>query len=81
MKVVFIYLLSTLGLEITSFVVEHGYNSTALGFRFGSVAYISDVSKIPENVYELISVKEGLELLVLDVLSEKVVDLQKLMNK
>jgi len=43
-----------LGLKITPLVVEHGPNNTALGFKFGRVVYLSDVSKILEKAKELI---------------------------
>jgi phosphoribosyl 1,2-cyclic phosphate phosphodiesterase len=39
-----------------------------LGFRVGSVAYCTDVSKIPDDSYPLL---EGLDVLVLDALQKK----------
>lgn len=46
------------------FEMEHG-DTTALGFRFGDVAYASDVSRMPDRA---MAVLEGLDLLILDAL-------------
>jgi hypothetical protein len=32
------------GVEFTPIVLPHGHNATALGFLFGNVAYLSDLS-------------------------------------
>jgi phosphoribosyl 1,2-cyclic phosphate phosphodiesterase len=45
----------------------HG-DMPVLGFRVGDVAYCTDVSKIPDESYELL---EGLDVLVLDALQKK----------
>lgn len=46
------------------FRMEHG-NSEALGFRFGDLAYASDVSHMPDESLDALS---GLEVLVVDAL-------------
>jgi len=45
--------------------VEHG-SIYALGFRFGDVSYIPDVSRIPEEVMELM---KGTKVLIIDALN------------
>ena len=52
------------GLKIIPIPVLHG-NLTILGFRINSMAYLTDVSAIPETSYPLL---EGLEVLILDTL-------------
>lgn len=52
------------GLKIVPIPVLHG-NLPILGFRINGVAYLTDVSKIPESSYPLL---EGLEVLILDTL-------------
>ncbi|XP_010907308.1 putative hydrolase C777.06c [Elaeis guineensis] len=52
-------------LKITPLPVWHGHGYRSLGFRFGDVCYISDVSDIPEETYELL---KDCELLILDAL-------------
>ncbi len=47
--------------------VLHG-NLPVLGFRFGTAAYVTDFSAIPDNTIPLI---EGLDVLVLDALRHK----------
>ena len=47
--------------------VEHGPNYEALGFRFGDVAYIPDVSLIPPLAKAALA---GLDILILDCLRE-----------
>ncbi|PZO01640.1 MAG: phosphoribosyl 1,2-cyclic phosphodiesterase [Hyphomicrobiales bacterium] len=47
--------------------VEHGPNYEALGFRFGDVAYIPDVSLIPPRAKAALA---GLDILILDCLRE-----------
>ena len=44
--------------------VPHG-STTCSAFRFGDVAYVSDVSNVPDGIAQL----EGLELLIIDALS------------
>jgi phosphoribosyl 1,2-cyclic phosphate phosphodiesterase len=45
--------------------VEHGRNYNALGFRFGEMAYVSDVSLLPDAAMAAL---RGLDLLILDAL-------------
>jgi phosphoribosyl 1,2-cyclic phosphate phosphodiesterase len=52
------------GLKIVPVPVLHG-NLSILGFRINGVAYLTDVSEIPESSYALL---EGLEVLILDAL-------------
>jgi len=52
------------GLDIVPIPVLHG-NQVILGFRIDGVAYLTDVSEIPESSYALL---EGLEVLILDTL-------------
>ena len=49
------------------FRVEHGPNYEALGFRFGDLAYLPDVSLIPHAAMEAMA---GLDVLILDCLRE-----------
>ncbi|XP_024027914.1 putative hydrolase C777.06c [Morus notabilis] len=53
------------GLEITPLPVWHGPGYRSLGFRFGDICYISDVSDIPEETYPLL---KNCEILILDAL-------------
>lgn len=53
------------GLKITPLPVWHGLGYRSLGFRFGNICYISDVSEIPEETYQLL---KNCELLILDAL-------------
>ncbi|KAM7255716.1 hypothetical protein ACFE04_008614 [Oxalis oulophora] len=52
-------------LEFTPLPVWHGTNYRSLGFRFGNICYISDVSDIPEETYPLL---KNCEILILDAL-------------
>jgi phosphoribosyl 1,2-cyclic phosphate phosphodiesterase len=52
------------GLKVLPVPVLHG-NLPILGFRIDGVAYLTDVSEIPESSYPLL---EGLEVLILDAL-------------
>ncbi|KAK2630826.1 hypothetical protein QOZ80_UnG0724960 [Eleusine coracana subsp. coracana] len=52
-------------LEVIPLPVWHGKGYRSLGFRFGDICYISDVSDIPEETYKLL---ENCELLILDAL-------------
>ncbi|CAM0951135.1 unnamed protein product [Alopecurus aequalis] len=52
-------------LEVIPLPVWHGECYRSLGFRFGDVCYISDVSDIPEETYKLL---EDCELLIMDAL-------------
>jgi phosphoribosyl 1,2-cyclic phosphate phosphodiesterase len=55
------------GLRVTPVPVLHG-NLSILGYRFRDVAYITDVSEIPETSFSLL---EGLDILILDALRHK----------
>ncbi len=52
------------GLKVIPLPVMHG-NLPILGFRINGVAYLTDVSEIPESSYPLL---QGLEVLILDAL-------------
>uniref|UniRef100_A0A0D3H5Z9 Metallo-beta-lactamase domain-containing protein n=1 Tax=Oryza barthii TaxID=65489 RepID=A0A0D3H5Z9_9ORYZ len=52
-------------LEVIPLPVWHGQGYRSLGFRFGRVCYISDVSDIPKETYKLL---EDCELLIMDAL-------------
>ncbi|EOY27117.1 Catalytic, putative isoform 1 [Theobroma cacao] len=52
-------------LQVTPLPVWHGRGYRSLGFRFGNICYISDVSEIPEETYPLL---ENCEILILDAL-------------
>ncbi|KAG6669165.1 hypothetical protein CIPAW_01G224100 [Carya illinoinensis] len=52
-------------LKFTPLPVWHGRDYRSLGFRFGNICYISDVSGIPEETYPLL---KGCEVLILDAL-------------
>ncbi|XP_074268200.1 putative hydrolase C777.06c [Silene latifolia] len=52
-------------LKITPLPVWHGKGYRSLGFRFGNVCYISDVSDIPDETYPLM---KNCELLIIDAL-------------
>ena len=52
------------GLQVIPVPVVHG-NQPILGFRINGVAYLTDVSEIPESSYPLL---QGLEVLILDAL-------------
>ncbi|KAJ3683348.1 hypothetical protein LUZ60_013575 [Juncus effusus] len=52
-------------LKVTPLPVWHGQGYRSLGFRFGDICYISDVSEIPEETYELL---ENCDLLIMDAL-------------
>ena len=52
------------GLKIIPVPVWHGHQPI-LGFRINGVAYLTDVSEIPESSYPLL---QGLEVLILDTL-------------
>ncbi|OAY36497.1 putative hydrolase C777.06c isoform X3 [Manihot esculenta] len=52
-------------LMFTPLPVWHGRGYRSLGFRFGNICYISDVSEIPEETYPLL---EDSEILILDAL-------------
>ncbi|KAJ6942302.1 hydrolase C777.06c isoform X1 [Populus alba x Populus x berolinensis] len=49
-------------LKFTPLPVWHGHGYRSLGFRFGNICYISDVSEIPEETYPLL---KDCELLIM----------------
>ncbi|KAF3783122.1 putative hydrolase [Nymphaea thermarum] len=51
--------------EVTPLPVWHGKGYRSLGFRFGNICYISDVSEIPEETYLLL---KDCEILIMDAL-------------
>jgi len=53
------------GLKITPLHVEHGPRTTAFGYRFGDVVYVSDASGIPDSTAELM---QDAEIMVMDAL-------------
>jgi phosphoribosyl 1,2-cyclic phosphate phosphodiesterase len=54
-------------LKVQPLPVEHG-NQSCIGFRIGSVAYVTDTSYIPESTLKLL---QGLKVLILDCLRYK----------
>lgn len=54
-----------LGARVTPVRMQHGPRFEVLGFRFGNVAYCTDVNSIPPESLELL---HGLDVLVLDAL-------------
>ncbi|KAF7134816.1 hypothetical protein RHSIM_Rhsim08G0234400 [Rhododendron simsii] len=52
-------------LKFTPLPVWHGRDYRSLGFRFGNICYISDVSDIPEETYPLL---RNCEILIMDAL-------------
>lgn len=58
---------SLFGLEITPIPVKHG-RSIIYGYRIGNMAYLTDVSEIPDSSLALLS---GLDVLLLDCLRYK----------
>ncbi|XP_041018024.1 putative hydrolase C777.06c [Juglans microcarpa x Juglans regia] len=52
-------------LKFTPLPVWHGRDYRSLGFRFGNICYISDVSGIPKETYPLL---KDCEILILDAL-------------
>ncbi|KAI3766449.1 hypothetical protein L2E82_16507 [Cichorium intybus] len=52
-------------LKFTPLPVWHGRNYRSLGFRFGNICYISDVSEIPHETYPLL---KDCEILIMDAL-------------
>ncbi len=59
------------GLKFRGIPLPHGNNSTCLGFQFGSVVYLSDVSHIPDRVMEFLMTLPVLRLLIIDALRIK----------
>lgn len=54
-----------LGLTVTPIPLYHSPNMPVLGFRFGELAYCTDVCRIPAESWALL---EGTEILILDAL-------------
>ncbi|TWT72696.1 Phosphoribosyl 1,2-cyclic phosphodiesterase [Posidoniimonas polymericola] len=59
---------SVLGATVTPVRQSHGPNFVTLGFRFGDVAYCTDVCEMPDESKDQL---RGLEVLVLDALRTK----------
>ncbi len=55
------------GVKITPIPIMHG-KSHIFGYRIGNIAYMTDVSEIPESSFALL---EGLDIVLLDCLREK----------
>jgi phosphoribosyl 1,2-cyclic phosphate phosphodiesterase len=55
------------GTTVTPIPVMHG-RSQIFGYRIGNIAYMTDVSEIPESSFPLL---EGLDIVLLDCLREK----------
>jgi phosphoribosyl 1,2-cyclic phosphate phosphodiesterase len=54
------------GVKVTPIPVQHG-KSQIFGYRIGNMAYMTDVSEIPESSFELL---KGLDILLIDCLRE-----------
>lgn len=52
------------GIEVLPLAFEHGHE-TVFGYRFGSMAYLTDVAAVPEALYSQL---QGLDVLVLSAL-------------
>jgi len=55
-------------LDVVPFEQDHGFSATTLGFRFGPVAYSTDLVGLPEAAFETLA---GVELWIVDCLREK----------
>ncbi len=55
-------------LEVVPFRQDHGFSTVTLGFRFGPVAYSTDLVTLPEAAFEIL---DGVELWIVDCLREK----------
>ena len=60
--------LTLFGVQITPIPVQHG-RSQIFGYRIGNMAYMTDVSEIPESSFALL---ENLDVVLLDCLREAV---------
>jgi len=58
------------GIKFTPLLLDHGPNNTALGFKFGSIVYLSDLNDIPETTRKLIE-NEPIDILIIDALRVK----------
>jgi len=58
-------------IKFTPLDCEHGKGIRCLGFRFGNIVYISDLSKIPDDTFNLMKNSEDdiLDLFIIDCLS------------
>ena len=54
-------------IEVAAFVQDHGYCDT-LGFRFGPVAYTTDVVELPEHAFGML---DGIKVWIIGVLADK----------
>ena len=59
------------GLKMRGLPLPHGEDVTAMGFQFGGVVYMSDVSSIPENVFKFLDKLPSFEVLIIDALTLK----------
>lgn len=57
-----------LGVRVTPIRLQHGPRFKVLGFRWGNVAYCTDVNEIPPESWPLL---DGLDVLILDALRER----------
>ncbi len=55
-------------LEVVPFRQDHGFSAVTLGFRFGPVAYSTDVVALSEAAFGIL---DGVELWIVDCLREK----------
>lgn len=53
-------------IEIATFVQDHGYCDT-LGFRFGPIAYTTDVVELPEHAFDML---DGIEVWIIGTLAD-----------
>jgi phosphoribosyl 1,2-cyclic phosphate phosphodiesterase len=56
------------GVPVEPFAQDHGFNQMTLGFRFGSAAYSTDLTELPEASFARL---EGLDLWIVGCLSDK----------
>jgi phosphoribosyl 1,2-cyclic phosphate phosphodiesterase len=52
-------------IPVTTFEQDHGFGAKSLGYRFGAIAYSSDVVDLPESAFADL---EGLDLWIVDAL-------------
>lgn len=55
-------------LEVTPFTQDHGFGMTTLGFRFGPVAYSTDVKRLEEAAFAALA---GVEVWIVDAVREE----------
>ncbi len=59
------------GLKFRAIPVPHGDDCTCLGFQFGPVVYLSDLSSVPDRVFEFLRKLPMFKVLIIDALSVK----------